>query len=283
LLKFNSRSHQFEHLFAGISIAQLDFSRDGAWVAYVTFPEKVLWRSRTDGTERLQLTDPGMQAELPRWSPDGKGIAFVGRTPGEPWRIEYIPAAGGTPKQLTAEGVEEAFPDWSPDGTRLAFGGIPWQPPPAGLTIQVLDIRTGQLSSLSEPTRALGPYSPRWSPDGRYIVALTHDSSKLILFDFNTHQWAELAAIPTVERSPLYPNWSKDGRYVYYHNVRGHEESLSRVRISDHKVEQVASLRGISLAGIDFGQWMGLAPDDSPMVVRDAGTQELYALDVDLP
>jgi Tol biopolymer transport system component len=223
-----------------------------------------------------------MQAESPRWSPDGSAIAFVGRTPGAPWRIETIPATGGTPKKLTKGESEEAFPDWSPDGTRLAFGGLAWAPPPGGLAIQVFDVKTGQLSTLPEPTHALLPYLSRWSPDGRYLVALTHNSWKLVLFDFRTQKWAELATLPAITRRPAYPAWSRDGKYVYYHGIRGHEDTVFRVRLSDHKVEDVASLRGITLGG-DFGPWMGLAADDSPMVVRNAGTDELYALDVDLP
>jgi len=56
------------------------------------------------------------------------------------------------------------------------------------------------------------------------------------------------------------------------------------VRISDGKTEQVVSLNRIRLTGAWGGAWwFGLAPDDSPLVLRDAGTQEIYALDVELP
>ena len=67
----------------------LDFSRDGEWVAYNDATDGTLWRSKMDGTQKLQLVFPPMLAYLPRWSPDGKQIAFFGHPPGEPWQI-YI-------------------------------------------------------------------------------------------------------------------------------------------------------------------------------------------------
>ena len=42
-------------------------------------------------------------------------------------------------------------------------------------------------------------------------------------------------------------------------------------------------MKGFRRAVGTFGPWMGLAPDDSPLVLRDVGAQEIYALDVDLP
>jgi hypothetical protein len=54
------------------------------------------------------------------------------------------------------------------------------------------------------------------------------------------------------------------------------------VRISDHKLEQMVSLKDFRQAP-GWGGWLGLSPDDSPLLLRDAGTQEIYGLDVDLP
>ena len=102
-----------------------------------------------------------------------------------------------------------------------------------------------------------------------------------MLFDFTTSRWVDLA-LTQANRTPTYPTWSHDGQSIYYtHGKR--EPAVFHVRISDRKAERVASLSGVKLGGTDFSFWMGLAPDDSPLVVRDMGTEEIYALDVYLP
>jgi hypothetical protein len=57
---------------------------------------------------------------------------------------------------------------------------------------------------------------------------------------------------------------------------------LTRVRIRDRKLERVADLKNFRRTGY-WGGWMGLAPDDSPLLLRDIGTQEIYALDWQAP
>jgi hypothetical protein len=57
-MRFDVKSDRREPFFGGISAEFLDFSKDGQWVAYVTYPEGNLWRSKLDGSERLQLTYP---------------------------------------------------------------------------------------------------------------------------------------------------------------------------------------------------------------------------------
>ncbi|HXN51762.1 MAG TPA: protein kinase [Candidatus Acidoferrum sp.] len=83
LVRYDAGSRRFLPFLSGIFASELDFSRDAQWVTYVRYPDNTLWRSRADGTDRLQLTYPPMQTHLPRWSPDGKQIAFLA-TQGNP-------------------------------------------------------------------------------------------------------------------------------------------------------------------------------------------------------
>ena len=122
LVRYDSKSHQFVPFLSGISAGELDFSRDGQWVTYVSHPEQALWRSRVDGSDRLQLTYPPVVADLPRWSPDGTQIAYVDSQPGHPWKTFLISAQGGTPQEMLAETHTQVDATWSPDGKKLAFG-----------------------------------------------------------------------------------------------------------------------------------------------------------------
>lgn len=56
LVRYDFNSKQFLPYLSGISALSPTFSRDGNWVAYVSYPDHTLWRSRLDGSDRLQLT-----------------------------------------------------------------------------------------------------------------------------------------------------------------------------------------------------------------------------------
>jgi len=277
LVRFEAKSGQFVPYLGGISALDLDVSKDDQWVAYVAYPEGGLWRSRVDGSQRLQLTSLPMQAWLPRWSPDGKRIAFSAGVPGEPDRIYVVAADGGRPAQLTARNHYETDPNWSPDQNSLMFGGEPWLEggAPGSAAIHVLDLKTRQVSTLPGSE---GLFSPHWSPDGRHVVAMSLDSQKLMLFDFGSQKWAELANSPAA-----YPNWSHDGSYIYFINPYIAEPAVYRIRISDRKLEVVTTLGRQRLGWSIAGKWMGLAGDDSLLVLRDTGSEEIYALDWETP
>jgi hypothetical protein len=267
LSRYDTKSAQFLPFLSGISADSVSFSKDGQWVAYVSFPEGTLWKSKSDGSQRIQLSYPPLIAVLPSWSPDGKQLVFYGFLPGQNAKLYTISTDGGTPSEQIAEDSEKKLdPDWSADGTKIVFGNGPAN---NGSSIRLLDINTHQLSTLPGST---GLYAPRWSPDGRHIVAMTFDSRSLMLFDFETQKWEEIAKITLG-----FPNWSKSGEYVYFL----HEEdqpSVMRVRIRDRKLERVADLKNFRQAGF-WNVWLGMAPDDAPLLLRDTGTQEIYALD----
>jgi Tol biopolymer transport system component len=121
-----------------------------------------------------------------------------------------------------------------------------------------------------------GYFAPRWSPDGRYIAALTLHGRSIVLFDFQTRKWSELTEAPVA-----FPNWSADGEYVYFLRRLPQNPAVLRIRISDRKLEQVADLKGIPTAGY-FGVFLTLTPDDSPLL-RNIGTQDIYSLDFEAP
>jgi Tol biopolymer transport system component/DNA-binding winged helix-turn-helix (wHTH) protein len=274
LMRYDSASRQFVTFLSGISAEGLDFSRDGKWVAYVTFPEGQLWRSRVDGSERLQLTGLPMKASLPRWSPDGKRIVFSASTPSKAWKISLIPADGGSPEQLISgehNEHDELDANWSPDGESLVFGEFGFSPTSS---IYVLNLHTRQVSTLPGPK---GLFSPRWSPDGRFINANTYNGLKLLVFDLTTQTWSELDS----GHSHVYPVWSRDAKYLYFSSPLEKGIPFYRLRVADRMLERVATAnlpRGAAWGF--FGAWTGLAPDDSPLLLRDTSMQEIYSLDV---
>jgi serine/threonine protein kinase/Tol biopolymer transport system component len=274
--RYDRKSKQLVPYLRGISAEGLDFSRDGQLVAYVTMPDGILWRSKANGSERVQLTAAPMRAAMPRWSPDGKRIAFVGRMLGGLWKIYIIATDHGSPQQVTSGDSNDGDPSWSPDGSSVAYGGLPdldgaFRP----TSIRVLDIQNNRASTLPGSD---GLFSPHWSFDGRYLEAESVDQSKLLLYSFDTRKWQDLANI-----NAQYPSWSRDSQYVYF-IVLGNDRAFMRVNVvGEHRVEKLASLKDVRLFMGSFGSWTGLAPDDSLLILVDTSTDEIYALDVQLP
>jgi serine/threonine protein kinase/Tol biopolymer transport system component len=273
LMRYDSKASQFSSFLGGISAEYVAFSKDGQWVSYVSYREGTLWRSKLDGSERLQLTYPPMYPLLPRWSPDGRRIIFFefARSADKPARIYEVSAEGGSPRQLMPDDPRQQLdPNWSPDGTKIIFSN---ESNDVSSAIHVLDVDSRKVSNLPE---SQGLYSPRWSPDGRYVSAFSADSKRLLLFDFQTRKWTELA-----NGSLGWLNWSHDGQYVYVLDTRG-RNAVVRIRISDHKTEQVVDLKNFASTG-RYGGCLALAPDDSPLLLRDTGTQDVYSVSWEAP
>ena len=279
LVRYDSATKEFAPYLSGISATGVSGSRDGKWVTYVAYPEHTLWRSKVDGSERLQLTFPPLYVLQPRWSPDGRRIAFMALQGEKSWSIYVISSDGGSPDQPVTGDHRGFDPNWSPDGNQLLFGRQPSEEAPGSgtLDIEIVDLRSHTVSKIAGSEEM---WSPRWSRDGRHILALSRDADRMVLFDTNSHKWTELAKIHA-----SYPEWSRNGDYVYFlaRSKGTPATAMLRIRISDHKLEQVANLRQLRQSMVDWGDWAGLAPDDSPILLREAGTPEIFALDWDAP
>lgn len=275
---YDKRAGEFVPFLGGISASDVDFSRDGKWIAYVSYPEGTLWRSRVDGTERRRLTVPPLAVILPRWSPDGRMIAFREGTGGnrrqlalKP-RIYVMSAEGGGPTLLLSGNQSFWDPTWSPDGSALAYhvggGELPQS------QVMIFDLRTQKSTKIPGSE---GYREPRWSPDGKYLVArLGLFPSKLGLYSFATQQWEILDS-----RDFAWPNWSPDSKFIY--GVDGN--SLVRINVSNHRAEQIAPMPKFPSTGFFVDQWgagwFGVTPDGRPLTTRDRGIEEIYAFDLE--
>jgi Tol biopolymer transport system component/predicted Ser/Thr protein kinase len=278
LVRYDAKSGDFVPYLGGISAGDVDFSRDGQWVTYVSYPENTLWRSKSNGSTRLQLTYPPMRAALAHFSPDGSQIAFSGSSPGKPWQVFLISKDGGNPQTVTAANAQETDPTWSQDGRTLALGHHDLLRTEQTY-IELFDLKTRQITQLPG---SQGIFGPRWSPDGRYIIALAFDGNKLKLFDVKSQTWRQL----DIKLDSFgYLAWSRDSAYVYFDTFLSQASGYYRLRVSDSKLEKLVDLKKIRQFPDQFGpgSWTGLGPGEIFLVPRDISTQEIYAFDLQLP
>jgi len=275
VVKYSPKASGFEPLLAGVSATDLDYSPDGKWVTYISVPEGELWRSRSDGSEKLKLTSAPERVALPRWSPDGSQIAYVRMVPGQPSKISLVSIAGGASQDVLVESRSQIDANWSSDGSQIMLGSFAQD---KDIDIRLINLKTHQVDKVPGSE---GLFSPRWSPNGRYIAALSPNSTKVLLFDFQTQKWSTW--LTEAAGAVSYPVWSGDSKYLYFDDLVTGEETIREVKVGESRAQQVFQLEGVERYSGPFGIWSGRTPDGSWMFVRDRSTQEVYQLTVQLP
>lgn len=200
-----------------MSAAELDSSRDGQWIAYVTYPDFNLWRARSDGTDPLQLTFPPLEVHEPHWSPDGRQIAFQGMSPGFRYNIYVVPSGGGLVREVIPGAGEEGVGTWWPDGESLLYDEPLYRHDISQMFIHRLELRTGKTYKLPGTG---GMWTARLSPDGRYIATLNAtpaaEPHHLFILETGTGRRTLTITMPVQLHDPT---WSRDGKYVYFSTV----------------------------------------------------------------
>ncbi len=271
LMKLNRQTDHFEPYLGGLSADCLDYSPDGQWIAYVSFPERELWKCRRDGSDKVLLED-GLLTYMPRWSPDGKRLAFAAvrkGTHGESHRIYTIDANGGKADPVKGVNGPGFDPNWSPDGKQLVFA--PWEyalVPKPDRRISIVDLETSQVRMVPGSE---GMFSPRWSPDGKHLIALTFEWNQPVIYDFETRRWADVDA-----KFFGFPTWSRDSKYIY----GGILGTIVRIEVAVRKVEEIRSIKEFGLEG-NLAPGIFWTPDGEPVVLAGQSTVEIYRLEVD--
>ncbi|MDQ2841204.1 MAG: winged helix-turn-helix domain-containing protein [Acidobacteriota bacterium] len=272
LQRFDSNSGEFVPYLNGMSADFVEFSRDGQWLLYVAFPEATLWRSKADGSERVQLTFAPLQVMIPHWSPDGKFILFHGLGGGRD-EVYIIPAEGGEPWPVAKNSGRQMMNEtWSPDGNSIAYSDYPFfGEDPSKVKLHVLDLRTKRITDIP---RSEGYFAPAWSPNGRYLAASSVRGSRILLFDFQTQQWFDVAEGWDLKK------WSRDSQYLFFMR-HGDDPAIMKLRATDRKPEKAASLKGFDQTGRLPGLEFSLDLNGAPMLLKDTGTQEIYSINWD--
>ena len=271
LSRIDPRTSVLQPFLGGISAEFASFSPDGKSVAYVLFPDGTLWKADQDGSNRVQLVAAPNHIYNPRWSPDSKQILFAAAN-ADPAHdsIHLVSADGGKPQRLLP-GDDEAVSDpvWSPDGEKVLFAqGAALVAPDDDL--RILDLVSGQVTVVPGSS---GMFSPRWSPDGRFILALFADGRhSLPLFDVKTQKWSMVPVSGVAQ----FPCFSRNSRYIYFLRV-GRDQGVIRIPVIGGNEEHIIDMSNWHITGsLSFS--MTLDPTDAPLVLRDVGSDDIYAL-----
>ena len=237
-------------------------SPEGAWVAYTVTTidsakdrsETDIWMVNWDGTQTVRVTSTPGGESSPRWSPDGRFLAFLSsRQAGDGAQVWLLDRRGGEAQRVTTIKGGVADLAWSPDATRLALvsefkedsaAADTTRPHPIVVEryhfkqdregyltrshshLLLFDVASRKLDTLT--TGDADEASPAWSPDGARIAFVrtpepapgTGDNPDVFVMDARTgSQPVRLTDFPGPDGGPL--AWSPDGRWVAF--TRGDE------------------------------------------------------------
>jgi dipeptidyl aminopeptidase/acylaminoacyl peptidase len=265
-LRYSAGSARFERA-ADIPGSFVEFSPDGEWVAWLDPSSLTLWRGRRNGTGRLQLTLPPMAVGLFKWSPDSRRLVFVADKAGgrEPGVVHLVSRDGGTLDGFTDP---NGNPVWDPcwlGADTIAWGNLRGE----GAAVWTVDLATRRVVKLPGSEGMMGQ---KCAPDGRVLAARAW-SQGYWLYRPRNGRWEDLGQPSNL----WYPTWARDGETVY--GLSLDDRAIYRFRIGQPGREKTALLGSIQPTAPWLDAWMGLDPDDAPLVLRSAGLSDLFVLD----
>jgi serine/threonine protein kinase len=264
---YDPKEKRFLPYLGGLPAGQLVVSPDRKWMVYADYPRGYLWRSKSDGSEKLQLTNS--VAQMPAWSPDSKWIAYTD------WQELYrVSVDSGSPEKLTSEGFTEVLPSWSPDGKSIYFNDYPI----AGhLRIRILDLETRKVSDMPESD---GYYAPSWSPDGQYLAAIQNPPKSLAIYSVKTRQWKQLKLFA---HDWGFFVWAPDSKSLYLMQgpleaATGEQPGIYRLTVPDGKWELFAKFTEFNPLLNGAQDFLSITSEGNLAAMSDDSVTQIYQM-----
>jgi|SRR5580658_2811947 dipeptidyl aminopeptidase/acylaminoacyl peptidase len=200
-------------------VGQPELSPDGQWVAYTVRTKMLkedknetrIWMVSTKGGDAIPMTAEGVSSGHPRWSPDGKYLAFTSSRNGGKGQVWLLNRVGGEAVRLTDIPQGAGDFEWSPDGTRLVL--ILQDPKPEGADAE---------KEKDKPAPAKPKTQPPWVIDRLQFKEDTVgylDNRRTHLYVFSVEK-KSLTQITSGDFDDSQPAWSPDGKQLAFNSNR---------------------------------------------------------------
>lgn len=265
-------SRDFEPVLRDLSVSSMSVSHDGEWIAYTLHPEGTLWKSRLDGSGRVQLSAPGEFAKSPQWSADDRSLIYVREKNGGN-TIARVNAAGGG-SRTTVAGIRDVRQiAYAPVGEKIAFES---QSGTNHFESAIFILKLGDHSIETLPASS-GLSSVKWSPDARYLSAVTNDQSKLKLFDVTTQTWHDISSSGAIGAQA----WDRKKNILYFIEAQNGGHVLMKYPVAGGKAVEVRKMP--ERYDEDYSSSvLEVTPAGELLFGYSVGENELYDISIDL-
>ncbi len=246
-----------------------------------------LWKVARKGGRATRLTSHPAYEVQPRWSPDGKWIAFGSNRTGL-FDVYVMPAAGGEARRLTWYDSHYDYPSaWMPDSRHLLF--TTFRATSADVYSVSLDadtpIRLGYEPWESE-------YSAAPSPDGKWVAFCRRgnagayfrwgyhgaDNADIYLADYGV-PWKNIRRLTRYDGHDLWPQWSDNGRTLYFVSDRDGAPNVYRQNLAadgtpDGEPEALTDFKDGGIHALDValnGKWIAFVKDFQLWTMKSSG------------